>query len=152
MHRPLRDILFNIANQWHSTAIKVAFLGSIILPIAKQDALTQFGRAMQELGIQIICAETPQAKGRVERVIETLQDLLPKELRLRSINNPETGNAYLPTFMRDYNTRFAVKPRSNHNAHRPLSASDDLVKILTWQEDRILSKNLTLQYRYGLSN
>src|SRR6266508_5167354 len=63
------------------------------------DALTQFGRAMQELDIQIICANSPQAKGRVERVIQTLQDRLPKEMRLRSISNMTDGNAYLPHFM-----------------------------------------------------
>ena len=57
--------------------------------------LTQFGRAMQELEIQIICANTPQAKGRVERVIQTLQDRLPKEMRLRDIHSWEAGNAYL---------------------------------------------------------
>lgn len=115
---------------------------------SKRDALTQFGRAMQELGVQIICAETPQAKGRVERVIQTLQDRLPKELRLSGINHPEAGNAFLPTFMQDFNARFAVKPRSTHNAHRPLSVSDDLDMIFTWQEDRTLTKNLTLQYRH----
>jgi len=117
---------------------------------SKRDALTQFGRAMQELGIQIICAETPQAKGRVERVIKTLQGRLPKELRLGGINDPDAGNAYLPTFIQDFNNRFAVKPRSSFNAHRPLSASDDLAKIFTWQEDRTLTKNLTLQYRYTI--
>ncbi|MHB8135753.1 MAG: ISNCY family transposase [Anaerolineaceae bacterium] len=115
---------------------------------SKRDALTQFGRAMQELGIQIICAETPQAKGRVERVIETLQDRLPKELRLSGINDPETGNAYLYKYMQDFNKRFAVKPRSSHNSHRPLSTQDDLASIFTWQEDRILTKNLTLQFEY----
>jgi transposase len=115
---------------------------------SKRDALTQFGRAMHELGVQIICAETPQAKGRVERVIQTLQDRLPKELRLSGINHPEAGNAFMPIFMQDFNTRFAVKPRSTHNAHRTLSVSDDLQKIFTWQEDRTLTKNLTLQYRH----
>ena len=111
------------------------------------DALTQFGRAMQELEIQIICANTPQAKGRVERVIQTLQDRLPKELRLRGISSPEAGNAYLPEFMADFNQRFAVPPRSTHDAHRPLTAKDDLRRILTWQETRLLSKNLTLQFQ-----
>ena len=110
------------------------------------DALTQFGRAMQQLDIQIICAHTPQAKGRVERAIQTLQDRLPKELRLRSISSWETGNAYLPEFMHDFNQRFAVLARSSHNAHRPLTTQDDLEQILTWQEPRILSKNLTLQF------
>ena len=110
------------------------------------EALTQFGRAMQELDIQIICANTPQAKGRVERVIQTLQDRLPKEMRLRGISSMTEGNAYMPQFMADLNQRFAVEARSSVNAHRPLSAKDDLARILTWQETRTLSKNLTLQF------
>ena len=117
--------------------------------------LTQFGRAMQELDIQIICANTPQAKGRVERVIQTLQDRLPtpalaggarEEMRLRQIKSREAGNAYLPEFIRDFNQRFAEPPRSDVNLHRPLTAKDDLARILTWQETRSLSKNLTLQF------
>jgi transposase len=111
------------------------------------DALTQFGRAMQELDIQIICANTPQAKGRVERVFQTLQDRLPKELRLRDICSWEAGNAYLPEFVEDFNRRFAVPPRSDHDAHRPLTLQDNLARILTWQENRVLTKNLTLQFR-----
>jgi hypothetical protein len=111
------------------------------------EALTQFGRAMQELDIQIICANSPQAKGRVERVIQTLQDRLPKELRLRGISNLAEGNAYLPEFIQDFNQRFAVEARSSLNAHRPLTAKEDLAHILTWQETRTLSKNLTLQFQ-----
>lgn len=110
------------------------------------EALTQFGRAMQELDIQIICANSPQAKGRVERVIQTLQDRLPKEMRLRGIASRTDGNAYLPEFMADLNQRFAVEPRSSVDAHRPLTVQDDLARILTWQETRTLSKNLTLQF------
>jgi transposase len=111
------------------------------------DALTQFGRAMQQLEVQIICAHTPQAKGRVERVNLTLQDRLPKELRLRGISSWEAGNAYLPEFMTDFNQRFSVQPRSELDAHRSLTDQDDLDQILTWQETRTLSKNLTLQFR-----
>lgn len=111
------------------------------------EALTQFGRAMQELDIQIICANSPQAKGRVERVIQTLQDRLPKEMRLRGISNMTEGNAYLPEFSKDFNQRFAVEPRSSVNAHRPLTTKEDLSRILTWQERRTLSKNLTLQFQ-----
>jgi len=110
------------------------------------DALTQFGRAMQELDIQIICANTPQAKGRVERVNQTLQDRLVKEMRLRSISSMADGNAYLAEFIEDFNRRFAIEPRSSVNAHRPLTAKDDLARILSWQETRTLSKNLTLQF------
>jgi transposase len=110
------------------------------------DDLTQFGRAMQELNIQIICANTPQAKGRVERVIQTLQDRLPKEMRLRQIISRDAGNAYLPAFLADFNQRFAEPPRSDIDLHRPLTAKEDLARILTWQETRTLSKNLTLQF------
>ncbi len=108
--------------------------------------LTQFGRAMQELDIQIICANTPQAKGRVERVIQTLQDRLPKEMRLRNIRTHTAGNAYLPEFIQDFNQRFAEPPRSSVDLHRPLSPKEDLARIFTWQEPRTLSKNLTLQF------
>lgn len=110
------------------------------------DALTQFGRAMLELEIEIICANTPQAKGRVERVIQTLQDRLPKEMRLRGIGSLAEGNVYLPEFIQDFNARFAEEPRSAVNAHRLLTPKDDLARILTWQERRTLSKNLTLQF------
>jgi len=110
------------------------------------DVLTQFGRAMQALEIQIICANSPQAKGRVERVNQTLQDRLPKELRLRGISSWEAGNVFLPEYMDDFNRRFAVLPKSTHNAHRPLAAKDDLARLFMWQETRILSKNLTLQF------
>lgn len=110
-------------------------------------AITQFGRAMQELDIQIICANTPQAKGRVERVIQTLQDRLPKEMRLRNIASHEMGNAFLPEFIQDFNQRFGEEPRSTVDAHRPLTPKDDLTHILTWQETRSLSKNLTVQFQ-----
>ena len=112
----------------------------------KSDAITQFGRAMQELDIQIICANTPQAKGRVERVNQTLQDRLPKEMRLLGICTREDGNAYLPEFITDFNQRFAEEPRSAVDAHRPLTAKDELTHILTWQEPRTISKNLTVQF------
>jgi transposase len=114
--------------------------------VGSRDDLTQFGRAMQELDIEIICANTPQAKGRVERVIQTLQDRLPKEMRLRSISNMTQGNAYLPEFLLDFNQRFGEAPRSTVNLHRPLTTQDNLAHILIWQETRTLSKNLTLQF------
>ncbi|MGB8214291.1 MAG: ISNCY family transposase, partial [Anaerolineales bacterium] len=111
------------------------------------DNLTQFGRAMQSLEIPILCANTPQAKGRVERANKTLQDRLVKEMRLRGINNMQQGNAYLPEFMADFNARFAVPPRSTLDAHRPLLAHQNLDQILVWQENRLVSKNLTLQFK-----
>ena len=109
--------------------------------------LTQFGRAMQELNIVIICANTPQAKGRVERANLTMQDRLVKEMRLLGISSMEEGNAYLPEFMEDFNRRFAVAPRSNYDAHRLLLLTNNLDQILTWQETRIISKNLSIQFK-----
>lgn len=114
--------------------------------VGQKEGLTQFGRAMQELDIEILCANTPQAKGRVERANQTLQDRLVKELRLREISSMAQGNDFLPEFILDFNRRFAVPPRSQHDAHRPLVAPENLAHILTWQEPRTLSKNLTLQF------
>jgi len=114
-------------------------------PLGLSSGLTQFGRAMQELDIQIICANSPQAKGRIERANQTLQDRLVKELRLRVISDMQAGNAYLPEFQEDFNRRFAVAPRSTHDAHRPLLKTENLDVILTHQETRTLSKNLTVQ-------
>lgn len=114
------------------------------------DGLTEFARSMQELGIQIICANTPQAKGRVERSNQTLQDRLPKELRLLGINNPEEANPWLPTFAADLNARFSVPPLSNYDAHKPLTDADNLDLILCRKDTRILSKNLTFQYNKTL--
>ncbi len=108
--------------------------------------LTQFGRALKELDIELICAHSPQAKGRVERANQTLQDRLTKELRLRGICTVAAANAYLPEFIADYNQRFAVAPRSAESAHRPLAKGEDLERVLTLCERRTLSKNLTLSY------
>ncbi len=108
---------------------------------------TQFGRALSALNIDIICANTPAAKGRVERAHLTLQDRLVKELRLRDIGNIESANAFAPEFIVDYNRRFARVARSEHDAHRPLQKSDDLERIFSWQETRKVSTNLTVHYK-----
>jgi hypothetical protein len=115
-------------------------------PLGEGRGMTQFGRALQELDIQIICANSPQAKGRVERANQTLQDRLVKELRLRKLSTIEAGNKYLPEFCEDFNRRFAVPPRSTHDAHRPLLKTENLDLILTRQDTRLLSKNLTIQF------
>ena len=114
-------------------------------PLGLSSGLTQFGRAMQQLDVQIICANTPQAKGRIERANQTLQDRLVKELRLLGISDIAAGNAYLPEFREDFNRRFAVVPRSSHNAHRLVLITENLDLILAHQEPRTLSKNLTVQ-------
>ena len=114
----------------------------------REGEVTQFTRALKTLDIQPIHANTPQAKGRVERANETLQDRLVKELRLRGLDSMEEANAFLPEFMADYNRRFAVPPQNPQDAHRRVlhdAASLDL--ILSLHATRKLSRNLTLRYQ-----
>jgi len=110
------------------------------------DGMTQFGRALHALKIEIICANSSQAKGRVERANKTLQDRLVKEMRLASVSSIEAGNAFLPIFIADYNTRFANQPANLKDLHRPMSPRDHLDDEFTWQVERTLSQSLTLQY------
>jgi hypothetical protein len=110
------------------------------------DGMTQFGRALNALNIDIICANSSQAKGRVERAHKTLQDRLVKELRLAGASSLADGNALLPAFMANYNKRFAKPPANGKDLHRPLRESDDLEDAFAWKEERTLSRALTLQY------
>jgi hypothetical protein len=110
------------------------------------DGMTQFGRALHELNIDIICANTPAAKGRIERSFGTLQDRLVKEMRLAGIATIEAANAFLPGFLVDHNRRFAKEPISPSDAHRPVPQEMVLEDIFTWKEERTLTRNLTLQY------
>jgi transposase len=109
-------------------------------------SVTHFGRAMYELNIDMFCANSSSAKGRVERAHLTLQDRLVKELRLRGISTVADANAYAPSFIAMYNERFAKPPRSDFNAHRPLRSDEDLDVLLTWRETRRVTKALTVQY------
>jgi hypothetical protein len=110
------------------------------------DGMTQFGRALHALNIDIICANSSQAKGRVERAHKTLQDRLVKELRLAGVRTLVEGNTLLPGFMADYNARFGKPPANKKDLHRPLSVGDDLEDAFAWKEERTLSQALTLQY------
>ncbi|WP_439891103.1 ISNCY family transposase [Ralstonia sp. 25C] len=107
---------------------------------------TQFGRALFELNIDSLCANTSQAKGRVERMNGVLQDRLVKELRLRGISSMAAANAFVPAFIVDFNARFAKEPRSDFDAHRPVRGDEDLERIFCWREWRKVSASLTRQY------
>lgn len=109
-------------------------------------AATQFGRALYELNIDTFCANTSQAKGRVERANLTLQDRLVKELRLRGICTMEAANAYAAHFMADFNARFGKPARSAFDAHRPVRADENLDEIFTWRVQRKVTQSLTLQH------
>jgi hypothetical protein len=110
------------------------------------DGLTEFGHVLDRLKIASICAHTPQAKGRVERANQTLQDRLIKEMRLRNISTMEAANAFAPVFIGAWNQRFAVPARDGSDAHRPFAgAAGDLDTALSRREERTLSKALTFQ-------
>ena len=110
---------------------------------ADPEAETQFSRAARELGIACIHANSPQAKGRVERTNQTLQDRLVKEMRLADIEDMDSANAWLPGFIADYNRRFAVVPKETEDAHLPYQGTAEaLTGILSVQVERTLSKNL----------
>ncbi|TBD33561.1 ISNCY family transposase, partial [Rhizobium ruizarguesonis] len=123
-----------------------------VFRVAKKEAkggqgMTQFGRALCELNIEILCANSSQAKGRVERMNRTLQDRLVKELRLADICDMEAGNAFLPDFIEHYNARFALAPTRSDNLHRPMNlASDRLKEILCKREQRYVGSQLTFSF------
>ena len=123
-----------------------------VFRVAQQGAktghcMTQFGRALNELNIEILCANSSQAKGRVERANRTLQDRLVKELRLAGISDMEAGNAFLPGFMERYNARFAKAPRRPDNLHRTLNVEPDrLSDILCFRDERYVGNQLAFSY------
>jgi hypothetical protein len=110
------------------------------------DGMTHFGRSMKDLDINIICANSPQAKGRVEKVNGTLQDRLVNELRLRNISSIDEANAFLPLYMKMFNKRFERAPRDPLNAHRNIEEHHNLDEIFSLRSIRTLSKNLIVQY------
>jgi transposase len=109
--------------------------------------MTQFGRALAELNIEIICANSSQAKGRVERANRTLQDRLVKELRLENVCDMDTANMFLPGFLERFNGRFALRAAKPENLHRPLNVKTDrLNDILCHREQRYVGAQLTFHY------
>ena len=109
---------------------------------------TQLRRALRDLDIEFIAARSPQAKGRVERLFETLQDRLVKELRLAGIDNMDDANRFLEeTYLPWHNQRFRLEPASKANAHRRLGRGFDLDLILSGHEERTVANDYTLRWR-----
>lgn len=118
--------------------------------IDNEELMTQFKRAMTELGVEVINANSPEAKGRIERLFGTLQDRLVKELRLADNRDRGTANIFLKKiYLPDHNKRFKVKPRSEGDAHRPLT--DELRKrlpsILSVQSKRNVNNDFTIRFK-----
>ncbi len=114
---------------------------------ALPDAVTQFGRALQELGIDLICAHSPQAKGRVERSFGTAQDRWVKELRLADVRTAGAANDVLARLLPGHNRRFGKAARQASDAHRPLGPAHDLAAILSIQEERVVSNDYTVRFQ-----
>lgn len=109
--------------------------------------MTQFGRALAELQVEILCANSSQAKGRVERANRTLQDRLVKEMRLAGVSDIAAGNAFLPGFVERHNARFAKTPARPDDLHRPLNTQPDrLREILCLRDQRYVTRDLVVRH------
>ena len=109
--------------------------------------LTQFGRAMRELGVELILAHSPQAKGRVERRHGVFQDRFVKALRLQQINTLESANSYLESqYLDELNEQFHVVARSSVNLHRSLPRGLNLNHVLCYQESRVVQNDWTVSW------
>ncbi|TYP67153.1 integrase-like protein [Stutzerimonas stutzeri] len=138
----------------HEHGLPVAFYSDkhSVFRVNKAEArsghgMTQFGRALSELNVEILCANSSQAKGRVERANRTLQDRLVKELRLAGISDITAGNAFLPGFIVRHNLRFAQAPLQPKNLHRPVNLpASRLADILCIRDQRQVGASLVVHY------
>ena len=111
-----------------------------------QEPLSEFARAAKELGVRLIFAGSPQAKGRVERSFGTLQDRLIKEMRLAGIRTRNEANLFLETYFPKHNRKFAVAPTKRTNLHRKRPPEHELRRILCIKTKRVLSKDSVIRY------
>lgn len=110
--------------------------------------MTQFGRAMKQLSVELICAHSPQAKGRVERRNAVFQDRLVKEMRLRKISSIDQANALLENlFLDDLNQRYAVDPKKQQDLHREVEAATRLDETLCVQEQRVVGQDWCVRWK-----
>jgi hypothetical protein len=114
--------------------------------LAGEKPQSQFERALAELGVTVIHAHSPQAKGRVERLFKTLQDRLVKDLRLAGLATIEAANQFVETWLPHYNRRFAVQPAQATDLHRPRPARRDLDRSLCIQTTRCLRRDWTVAH------
>jgi hypothetical protein len=115
-----------------------------------EETLSQFERAMKELGVQVIHAHSPQAKGRVERLFGTLQDRLVKELRLANIRSIEEANIFLQTYLVKHNRRFAIKAAQAVDMHRKMTQGIDLKRVLCRKTERGVRNDYTISHNSKL--
>jgi hypothetical protein len=114
--------------------------------LAGRQPRTQFGRALEELGIASIAARSPQAKGRIERLFGTLQDRLVVELRLADVTTLEAANVFLPRYLARFNAQFAVPPARTGSAYRPLEPTQELAAICCCKYARVVAADHTVTF------
>lgn len=110
-------------------------------------AKTQFARSLKEVNVKVIFAHSPQAKGRIERLFETLQDRLVKEMRLAGVKTLTEANKFLETYLPKHNARFAIAPQKRTNLHRAISKNFNLGEIFCIKEYRTISNGYTFNWR-----
>ncbi len=118
--------------------------------VDNKELMTQFGRAMMDLAITLIPADSPQAKGRIERLFQTLQDRLIKEMRLANISTPEEGNKFLEeVFIPKFNDKFSVSPAKEGDIHKFLTDTDkvNINRIFSVQSERVINNDFTIQFK-----
>lgn len=117
--------------------------------VDNKDMITQFKRAMNQLDVKTISAHSPEAKGRVERMFQTLQDRLVKELRLANISTIKEANLFLKEYIPKFNAQFAVVPHKKKDLHRKLSkeTKKKLPQILSIQDTRKVNNDYTIMYK-----
>ncbi|MBL7084520.1 MAG: ISNCY family transposase [Candidatus Omnitrophica bacterium] len=128
------------------TTYKSTAKPSIEDELNNREPLTQVGRALEQLGVEVIYAHSAPAKGRIERSFKTFQDRLIKEMRLRNINAIDGANRFLKAYLPVFNKRFSVKPIEEGNLHRPLPENIDLDKILCKKTERTLRNDFTVAH------
>jgi transposase len=148
------EAYFDLVGRWLARSGRpVAFytdrdsIFQVASPGAQAEARTQFGRAMSELGIDLILARSPQAKGRVERSHGTMQDRWVKLLRLAGVTTRSAANEYVErTLLPDHNRRFSRPAASPNDAHRPLGPRQNPAAILSVQETRVVANDYTIRF------
>src|SRR5487761_52611 len=146
LHRLLRrfGVPISFYGDRHSVFVRNDDHWSVEEELAGCRQPTQFGRALQQLGVTYIAAQSPQAKGRIERLWGTFQDRLTSELRLAGASDLHTANQVLRHFLADYSRRFAHAPRETEKAWRP--APQDLDRICCFLHERSVSNDNVVQW------
>jgi len=134
----------------HSTYKATVHYQTIEDQLEDRQLMSQFERSLQELGVKVIHAYSPQAKGRVERLFGTFQDRVINEMRLAGVNNYEEGNKFLDAYLPKYNRQFGVAPAKKADLHRPFTGGRELDRILSIRNKRALRNDFTVAHNKRL--